>query len=174
MKRTLLSILLILTALACAECSSLSNESGFFSDFSLQKLVERNKSRAGLVCDSGGGGADSTFSVSGGKGFRSHKGDEFTCYMKSDAVNHVDASTLSAGLRQDVEKAIVDSGAIIVETGNPTANSFYVRYTFAQAEGRVEISARRTLDCYSFSADLEEHSKGQVLTPKALPGSSQG
>jgi hypothetical protein len=161
MKRTLPSIVLILAVLACTECS-LSNESSFFSGFSLQKLVERNKSRAGLVCDSGGGSGDSIFSVSGGKGFRSHKGDEFTCYMKSDAVNHVDASTLSAGLRQDVEKAIVDSGAIIVETGNPTASSFYVRYTFAHAEGRVEISARRVRDnYYSFNADLDEGSTGR-------------
>lgn len=166
MKKTFLRTVLILAAIGYMGCS-LSPESRFFSDFSMRKLVEQNKSHSGLVCDAGGGGGGGeggmkVWSV-GRKEFHSHKGDSFDCWVKPDAVNHVDELALIAALRQDVDKAIIDSRATIIETGNPTSSSFYFRYTFAQAEGRVEISARRVRDnYYSFNADLDEGSKGRT------------
>ena len=62
MKRIALKALTILVAVGCTACIQ-SRESSFFKSFSLQKLVEENKSYARLNCDRsgiGGGGGGTT------------------------------------------------------------------------------------------------------------------
>ena len=62
---------------------------------------------------------------------------------------------------QDVERAIDQSGAKVIESGNPDSASFYFAYSIDNALGRVEISGKRIRnDYYSVRADLDERSKG--------------
>lgn len=62
---------------------------------------------------------------------------------------------------QDVERGIDQSGAKVIESGNPDSASFYFAYSIDNALGRVEISGKRIRnDYYSVRADLDERSKG--------------
>src|SRR6266496_5889419 len=167
MKRIALKALTILIAVGCTACIQ-SRESFFFKSFSLQKLVEENKSYARLSCDrggSGGGGGGGTtagtwawgFGGFGSKEFHSHKGDGFFCGLKSDGVDRFDEAALIAGLRQDVEEAITTGGAKITDSGNRDSRSFYFAYTLDNIKGRVEVSGKRIQDDqYSLNADLDE------------------
>lgn len=110
--------------------------------------------------DRGGGIGGGSF-VFGGKEYHSHKGDGFFCKLKSNALEHFDEASLIAALRQDVERAIDQSGAKVIESGNPDSMSFYFAYSIDNAQGRVEISGKRIRnDYYSVRAELDERSKG--------------
>jgi len=107
MKRILLKVFLILAVLEICGCS-LSPESRFFSKFSMQELVERNKTIAGLVVTAGGGGGSGGGGIStnlwapGRKRFHSRKVDHFSCWLKPEANNRFDEPALKAALKQDV------------------------------------------------------------------------
>ncbi|HMG76715.1 MAG TPA: hypothetical protein VK582_24790 [Pyrinomonadaceae bacterium] len=160
---------IVLTICLAAVCSACiwSRGSAFFSSFSLEKLVQDNKSNTGLACapNRGGGGGGSIGTSSGGIGFggkqfHSHKGDSFSCQLKSDEGERFDEPRIITALQLDVEKALSDSGAKIIDRGNPGPASFYLAYTLQNIEGRVQISGKRSGGgYYSLSADLNETGK---------------
>ena len=166
MKKLALILTIILITSGFIGCS-LSPESAFFSKFSIQQLVEKNKAPTGLDCKGnergggiGGGGGGVSFGF-GTKEYHSHKGDGFFCRLNSNALEHFDEASLITALRQDVERAIDQSGAKIIESGNPDSASFYFAYSIDNALGRVEISGKRIRnDYYSVRAELDERSKG--------------
>lgn len=114
--------------------------------------------------DRGGGGGIGGGGVSfgfGRKEYHSHKGDGFFCRLKTTTLEHFDEASLITALRQDVERAIVQSGAKVIESGNTDSTSFYFSYSIDNALGRVEISGKRIRnDYYSVRAELDERSKG--------------
>ena len=159
---------IVLTISLAAVCSACiwSRGSAFFSSFSLEKLVKNNKSNTGLACDPKGGGGGGSIGTSsggigfGGKQFHSHKGDSFSCQLTSDEGERFDEPRIINALQLDVEKALSDSGAKIVDRGNPDPHSFYFAYTLQNIEGRVQISGRRSGGgYYSLDADLSETGK---------------
>jgi hypothetical protein len=168
MKKAALILTFILITSGFIACS-LSPESAFFSKFSIQQLVEKNKAPTGLDCEGngndrgggiGGGGGGVSFGF-GRKEYHSHRGDGFFCKLKATALEHFDEASLIAALRQDVERAIDQSGAKVIESGNPDSASFYFAYSIDNALGRVEISGKRIRnDYYSVRAELDERSKG--------------
>lgn len=135
-------------------------ETSFFSNFSITQLVERNKSAAKFGCDTkaGGGGADFNRISSGGSGgrFNSHKSDSFTCRLSTGTF---DQTELISTLKLDVEQALHDSGAQIIDSGSSGAADFYFAYVVKRVRGRVQISGQRVgSDYYHLRADLEEAS----------------
>jgi len=166
LNRLIPKLLTILVAVGCTACVQ-SRETSFFKSFSLQKLIEQNKSSVGLNCDAGGGGE-----VSGGGGgvgtgtwswprksteFHSRKGDGFSCRLRPDAVDSFDQTALITGLRQVVAAAIAGSGAKVIDSGNRNSRSFYFTYALDNIKGRVEITAKTIIDGQvSLNADLEE------------------
>ena len=159
---------IVLTICLAAVCSACiwSRGTAFFSSFSLEKLVKDNKSNTGLACDPKGGGGGGSIGTSsggigfGGKQFHSSKSDNFACRLKSDAAERFDEPRVIAALQLDVEKALGDSGAKIIDHGNPDPATFYFAYTLKDIEGRVQVSGRRSGGgYYSLSADLSETGK---------------
>ena len=153
-------IAVILVSVGCAAYMH-SLQSSFFSKFSLRELVEKNKSHTGLDCSAGGGGG----SIGGGGGgfsskeFQSHKGESFSCRI-SESAGKFDEAGFIAALRQDVERGIAETGANIIDSGNPDASSFYLEYELEHARGRVEVRGRKIRDgYYSLEADLNERGK---------------
>ena len=69
MKQTLSIAFIVCLTMLHASCFW-SKESSFYSNFSMQQLVERSKSSAGLTCDAigGGGGGSSIGTRAGGLG----------------------------------------------------------------------------------------------------------
>ncbi|MDQ6789038.1 MAG: hypothetical protein M3033_19720 [Acidobacteriota bacterium] len=138
-----------------------SQQNSFFSKFSLRELVEKNKALlAGLDCSSGGGSAG--MGAGGGSGsreFHSHKTENFSCQVKTDSAEEFDEAGLISALKQDIENDILNSGAKVVESGNPETNSFYFEYSSENIEGRVELSGKKTKDYYTLKADLDEKGK---------------
>ena len=159
-------VVTICLATVCTACMGFKG-SAFFTNFSVERLVKNSKANT-LACDrdgGGGGGGGSIFTSSGGFGFggrqfRSAKSDSFACRLTSDAADRFDEPRVITTLQLDVEKALSDSGAKIVERGNPGPASFYFSYTIQNIEGRVQISGRRSGGgYYSLSADLNETGK---------------
>ena len=156
--------LTIFASFACVSCMH-SKESSFFSRFSLRALVAGNKSNLGLDCSAGGGGGGgSSFGIrswgSGAGEFHSHKSDSCYCKLEADAVENFGEAALIAQLAEDVESALVDSGATITDSGKQESSSFYFGYALDDRKGRVEISGKRLpSDHYSLEANLEESGK---------------
>ena len=168
MKKAALILTLILISSGFIACS-LSPESDFFSKFSIQQLVEKNKAPTGLDCEGNESDRRGGIGTGGGVGifffpnkeYRSIKSDSFVCKLKSNALEHFDEAGLIAALRQDVERAIDQSGAKVIESGNPDSTSFYFSYSVDNALGRVEISGKSmSNDYYTVKANLDERSKG--------------
>ena len=87
MKVRILTAFAICLGLLYSSCMR-SQETSFFSNFSMRQFVEQSKSSAGLICDvigGGGGGIDSRAGglSSGGTHFNSHKTDSFACRLES-------------------------------------------------------------------------------------------
>jgi hypothetical protein len=162
--KLIVKALTIFAAFICVACTH-SKESSFFRSFSLRELVAENKSHVGLDCSvGGGGGGGSSFGVqslgSGAGEFHSHKSDGCYCKLKPDAVESFGEAALIAGLAEDVERAIIDSGAKIIDSGKQDSGSFYFGYALDDRKGRVEISGKRLpADHYSLEANLEETGK---------------
>jgi hypothetical protein len=165
MKRNSIA-LAICFAIVCTACIGFRG-SAFYSNFSAERLVKKNLASAGLACDpNGGGGGGGIGGSSGGLGLRggahshSFKGDGFACRLTSDSLDRFDEARLIDALRLDVEKALSDNGAKIIDRGNPGPASFYFAYTLENIQGRVQISGKRTGgDFYSVQADLVEDRK---------------
>ena len=165
MKKVALILTLIVIASGFIACS-IWPESAFFSKFSIQRLVEKNGTPNGLDCEGHGNDQGGGIHAGGGgfvfpsKGYRSIKSDSFFCRLKSNALERFDEAGLIAALRQDVERAIDQSGAKVIESGNPDSASFYFAYSIDNALGRVEISGKRIGNDYKVRAQLDERSKG--------------
>jgi hypothetical protein len=161
MKKIALALMICLAAV-CTACIG-SRGSAFFSAFSLEKLVTNDKSNVGLICDAngggGGGGSNGTSFGFGSKQFNAHKALSFACKLKSDAAERGGARLIAA-LEHDVEQALRDSGAKVIDRGNTDPASFYFAYSFENIQGRVQVSGRITGgDYYSLQADLSESGK---------------
>ncbi|MGI8897016.1 MAG: hypothetical protein ACR2IB_01360 [Pyrinomonadaceae bacterium] len=136
-------------------------QSKFFSQFSLQKLVEKNKSSAGLVCSAGrmggiGGGGGGV----GRREFRHHKGEAFSCRIKRDQGEQFDEAEFIASLKEDVEKEIIASGTKIIDRGTLDASSFYFEYGVENIRGHIDISGKKVREnYYSLRADLDKKGK---------------
>jgi hypothetical protein len=165
MKRIALKALVLFAAAGCVACSR-SNESSFYRNFSLQKLVG-NGAHIGLDCGGvggggGGGGSSFTFLGSGSREFHSQRGEGYVCNLKSDGEDRFDEAALIAGLAQDVQNAISISGAKIIDSGNHDSTSFYFGYALDGTKGSIEISGRKLLAYqYSLQANLEESGKSK-------------
>jgi hypothetical protein len=133
-------------------------QSTFFSQFSLRKLVEENKSRAGRICSAGGmGGIGGGGGGAGRKEFSHHKGEAFSCQIKTSEGEGFNEEELLGSIKEAVEKDISASGAKIIDRRNPDTSSFYFVYRLANIQGRVSISGKKVRDeYYSLKADLEE------------------
>lgn len=167
MKRTsiALTIFLAVVCTACTVCIG-SRGSAFFSNFSAEKLVKNNMVKAGLACDpKGGGGGGGIGLSSGGFGLRgahshSYKGDGFACRLKSAAVDRFDEARLIDAMRLDVENALTDNGAKIIDRANPGPASFYFAYTLENIQGQVQVSGSKSGgDFYSVQTELDEDRK---------------
>jgi hypothetical protein len=161
MKRTISIAIAVYVTVLCASCMSSRKETAFFSNFSITHLVESGKSSARFSCDAiggGGGGADfsRTFGVgSGRRRFNSHKGDSFTCRLKSN--ESFDETDLFSTLKLEVERALHDNGAQITDRGSSGSANFYFAYVVKDVRGRVQIAGQRIgSDHYNVHADLEE------------------
>ena len=136
-----------------------SQETSFFSNFSIRHLVEGNKSAAKFGCDTKGAGGGADFNRiwsagSGGRSFDSHKSDSFTCRVSTGTFDQTD---LLSTLKLDVERALHDSGAQITDRGSSGSADFYFAYVAKRVRGRVQISGQRVgSDYYNVRADLEE------------------
>jgi hypothetical protein len=141
-------------------CSLWSPESSFFSKFSVQELVERNKASAGLNCDPLGGGGGGIGSRAGGLGsrgahFNSHKSDSYACRLQSPEA--FDEGRLFSALKLDVERTLRDLGAQITQTGSSGPANFYFAYSLKNVSGRVELTGTKTgSGYYDVRADLNE------------------
>ena len=155
---------IILLSMGCTSYM-FSQETSFFSEFSLRELVEKNQSFMGLDCSVSGGGFGGG---TGGGGLgrqevHSHKAESFFCRLKADEAGYFNESGVLAVLRREVEKHIGESGAEIIGQGNPDTNSFYFAYTSGNIRGRVEVSGRNMVgNNYSLAADLEEKSEKET------------
>jgi len=161
MKRTISIVIAVYVTVLCASCRLSGEETAFFSNFSITHLVESRKSSARFNCDAiggGGGGADfnRTFGVgSGRRRFNSHKGDSFTCRLKSN--ESFDEADLFSMLKLDVERALQDNGAQITDRGSSGPANFYFAYVLKDVRGRVQIAGQRIgTDNYHVHATLEE------------------
>ena len=142
-----------------------SLQSSFFSKFSLRELVERNRSRSGLDCSTGGAGGGGGGGSASGRKFRFHKGESLSCRLSGGAENF-DEAGLIAALKQDVEGELRESGAEITGSGSPAASSFYFEYEQGIGRGRLEITGRTISGgYYSLKADLEERDKSESESP---------
>src|SRR5690242_17733318 len=160
MRHTISIGLWLCFALLSASCRW-SPETSFFSNFSTQQLVERNKSSAGLTCDpTGGGGGGGIGSRAGGIGsggthFNSHKSDSFACRLKSN--ESFDEAKLLSALKLDVERALNDEGATITDRGSSGPANFHFAYTLKDIHGRIELTGTRVgTQYYDLRADLNE------------------
>jgi hypothetical protein len=161
MKRTISIAMAVYLTVLCASCRSSGEETAFFSNFSIRNLVESRKLSTRFPCDAiggGGGGVDSNRIFSGGSGrrrFDSHKGDSFTCRLKSNEP--FDETDWFSLLKLDVERALRDNGAQITDRGSAGAADFYFGYVVKDVRGRVQISGQRIgTDNYNVHAKLEE------------------
>jgi hypothetical protein len=160
MKRTISIAIAVYVTVLCASCMSASEETAFFSNFSITRLVESGKASTRFSCDAigGGGGADFNRTSAVGSGrrhFNSHKGDSFTCRLKSN--ESFDETDLFSMLKLDVERALHDNGAQITDRGSSGPASFYFAYVLKDVRGRVQIAGQRIgTDNYNVHADLEE------------------
>jgi len=167
MNRIILTVALTITLLIGFDYAAYMfyQQTSFFSKFSLRELVEKNKALAGLNCSAGGGGGSAGTGSGGGSGskeFHSHTTENFSCQLKTAGAEQFDEAGFISALKQDIEKGIVDSGAKIVESGNPETNGFYFEYTSENVEGRVELSGKKTENYYTLKADLDEKGKKET------------
>ena len=140
-------------------------QSTFFSQFSLQKLVEKNKSRAGLICSAGGMGGIGGGGGGGGgrREFRHHRGEAFSCRIRTDEGEQFDEAEFIASLKEDVEKDIIASGTKITDRGTPDASSFYFEYSIENIQGHIDISGKKVKNSYySLRADLDEKGRKEA------------
>jgi hypothetical protein len=142
-------------------CSLSSDETSFFSNFSVRQLVERNKSSAGLNCDPvGGGGSNGIGSRTGGFGsggrrFTSNRSDSFTCRLRPNEA--FDEGLLFAAMKLDVERNLRAAGAQITQTGSSGPASFYFAYGLKNVSGRVELTGTKAGNgYYDVRANLNE------------------
>src|SRR6267378_77652 len=89
----------------------------------------------------GGGGA-------GGREFSHHKGEAFSCQVKTGEGERFSEEELMASIKADVEKDITASAAKIIDRGNPEASSFYFVYRLENIRGRISISGKKVRDEY--------------------------
>jgi hypothetical protein len=165
MKPIILIVALTVTLFNGFACAAymFSQQTSFFSKFSMRELVEKNKALAGLECSAGGGGGGAGMGGgSGAKEFHSHKTESFSCQLKAASAEQFDEAGFISALKQDVEKDIIDSGAKVVDSGNFKTNSFYFKYTLENVEGRVEISGKKIENYYNLNADLDEKGKKET------------
>lgn len=161
MKTITIALTLCLATLSSA-CIGYGTSS-FFSNFSVRQLIKGHEANTGLACDPSGGGGGNIGGTSGGFGFgwrhfHAHRADAFECRLSSDAAERFDDAGLLDAMKLDVEKALNDAGAKIVESGNRDRASFYFTYKLQGVQGRVQVSGRRFgNDYYSLSADLDEN-----------------
>ena len=157
----------LITILVGLGCSAFMNftQSSFFRDFSLRQLVEKNGSRAGLICSQGGigGGGGGGRSSGGGKEFHLHKSESFTCRIKTAEGEQFNETEFITSLREDIEKEIEASGAKIVDRGAVDTGSFYFQYLIGEIQGRANISGKRVRDdYYSVKAELDERNREET------------
>jgi len=155
-----LPALLVAAALVGSGCSALtaSRGSSFFDGFSLQKSV-KNASRSGLDCSGAGGGGGIGSSAGGfgfgGREYHSHKGESLSCRLAGGGESFDEEGFISA-LKREVEGAIKESGAKIVD-GGQSAGGFSYEYASGDVRGRVKVTGRKRAGVYySVQADLEE------------------
>jgi len=145
--------------LFCASCMT-AKETSFYSNFSVNKLVKSSASFARLKCDPlGGGGGGNEFGVrelgSGKTHFNFHKSDNFACRLISD--ESLDETELFSTLKLDVERALNDNGAQIIDSGSSGSANFYFAYGLKGVRGRIELSGQRgSGGYYNIRADLDE------------------
>ena len=139
--------------------------SSFYSTFSVRELVERNQSASGFKCvrPLGGGGSGNDFSVissqrsgSSRTEFKVHKGDSFTCELKSG--DNFDEQPFFDVLKLDTERALRANGAQITDSGPAKPVGFYFAYTASSVRGRIQVSGSRIRDrYYDVHAQLDEN-----------------
>jgi hypothetical protein len=135
-----------------------TKETSFYSNFSVGQLVQRSGSLAG--CDPlGGGGGGTGFHIrrigSAETQFNSHKSDNFACRLTSD--ESLDETKLFSTLKLNVEGALKDNGAEIIDSGSSGSANFYFAYNLKGVRGRVELSGKRGgSNYYNISANLNE------------------
>src|SRR3982751_1265527 len=132
---------LVCLVLLCA--CAWSPETSFFSNFSVRQLVDRNKSSAGLNCDSRGGGYAGIRSHASGLGsraahFNSHRSDSYMCRFPSNET--FDQTRIISVLKLDVERSLYDTGAQITERGSSGPGNFYFAYAVKNVRGRIELT----------------------------------
>jgi hypothetical protein len=158
-----LRIALITAMLFSIGCTAYmrSPQSGFFSEFSLRRLVEKNGSRPGLDCSTGVAGGGGGGGSRSGREFRVHKAESLSCRL-SGGAGEFDEASFNAALKEGVEGDIRESGAKVTGSGGPDAGRFYFEYEVEAGRGRVEITGRTVGDSYSLKADLDERDKGEA------------
>jgi hypothetical protein len=165
MRRRIVGIFWFLTFLALASgCATFvsSFQSSFFSKFSLQELVQRNKSTG--VCAavaSGGGGGGGIGTGSGGIGMKQssfQRSESFSCQLRDP--DQFDETKFIQALKQAVESDLEKSKAKIMREDFGPAG-FYFEYSHVDINGRVEISGRLSPgNHYTLHADLHEKRGG--------------
>jgi hypothetical protein len=136
-----------------------SFESSFFSKFSLEELVQRNKTIGGLNCSptGGGGGIGTGIGAIGKDHSHFHRDESFSCQIAD--VEQFDEAKFIHALRESVQKDLDASKAKIVISQNSEATWFYFEYALEEIKGHIKISGTRSLgNFYTLQAELEEKS----------------
>ena len=157
MKPRILIVVALGSGLTFASCIA-PRETSFYSNFSIRHLVRADRAGVGVLCDSNGlgGGIDSR---SGGISlgwtrFKSHKGDELKCRLKSN--EDFDEAKVFTTLKLNVERALHDNNAQITDTVSSSVSNFYFDYTLQNVRGRVQVSGDRDGRDNTLRADLDE------------------
>lgn len=135
------------------------SSSSFFSNFSLEELVKKNRSPSGMICAKGGrGGGSDHFSIVSPGHSSSSKSSSFSCEISGDAFNEAD---LIASLKAEVEQEINRSGATIIKQGSLEPRSFYFEYSERDVHGRIGVGGKQSrANYYSLEATLDERGGG--------------
>lgn len=138
--------------------STQSKESSFFHTFSVITLVAQNASNVRLDCSEGGtGNGFSVQDLTSGE-VQSDKTEDCDCKLKAGAMESFSEATLMSTLASDVEKAIVVSGARVIDAGRRSSSSFYFEYALNNRKGRLEIVGNRLPPAnYRLEVNLKEH-----------------
>lgn len=150
--RSVIAILLLLMTGACMSFFT----TPFFRKFSLQELIQRNKSNGPSNCSSGAGlGGIGTGTGGGGINQSTfHRSESFSCQLTSG--DQFDEASFIQALKEAVETDLHRIDANVVGADNQ-ATKFVLHYSMGDINGRIEISGiKHPGNFYTVQADLQE------------------
>lgn len=142
--------------------------SQFFSTFSLRHALSQNESGQssfvmGIIGRGGGTSTSSDMSFA-----RHGRTENISIPLAVPGRSAFDETSLLSALRENIEKALIKSGAILLHQGSVNghlySSEFFYEYEEGPIQGRLTITGRMLGDGYGLRSTLDE------VGPAALPG----